>query len=149
VKHVEQRTGKGAFKWRKSAFDTRLAYLQELLDTSLLKDKIFFARYTNAKAYLDLTIYTTAKAILKRVMGSYRATVWVDGLDKQEARRFERGLRGLKIKVRKVRGLREENDPLIRLADAIAGFLRDVLEGQTYGQSLYQDALRRGILREV
>jgi hypothetical protein len=75
--------------------------------------------------------------------------MWVDGLDKQAARQFEKGLRGLKIKVRKVRGLREESDQLMRLADAVAGFIRDVLESQAYAQELYREAISKGVIREV
>jgi len=39
--------------------------------------------------------------------------------------------------VHKVRGIKEESDALIRLADALAGFVRDYLEGEPYAQELY------------
>jgi len=149
LEQIEQQTQKGRLKWQKTVFARRTAYLNAIFATPLLAGKVFFARYAETKVYLDLTIYTTAKAILKKTKGPYRTTVWVDGLGKQEARRFERGLRGLKIKVRKVRGLQEESDPLMRLADAAAGFIRDALEGRGYAQELYREAIRKGIIREV
>lgn len=149
LEQIEQQSKKGRLKWQKTAFARRIAYLNALLTTSLLHGKVFFAHYAQTKAYLDLTVYTTAKAILKRAEGAYQTVVWVDGLGKSEARRFERGLRGLKVKVRKVRGLREESDSLLRLADAAAGFIRDALEGQGYAQERYREAVRKGIIREV
>lgn len=149
LEQAEQQSQKGRLKWRKASFERRIAYLRAVLSAPLSRGKIFFGRYAETKAYLDLTIYTTAKAILKRAEEAYRAVVWVDGLDKQEARRFEKGLRGLKINVRKVRGIREESDPFIRLADAAAGLVRDALEGRGYAQELYREAVRKGTIREV
>jgi len=149
LKQIEQVTQKGALKWQKTSFERRLRYLRAILSNPLFQGKIFFAHYSYTKAYIDLKIYTTAKAILKRAEGDYRTTVWVDGLDKQEARRFEKGLRGLKIKVRKVKGLREESDQLMRLADTVAGFIRDVLESQEYAQELYREAISKRVIREV
>jgi uncharacterized protein YgfB (UPF0149 family) len=38
--------------------------------------------------------------------------------------------------VRKVRGVKDESNSLIRLADALAGFVRDFIEGQSYTKEL-------------
>jgi hypothetical protein len=44
--------------------------------------------------------------------------------------RFTHGLRDLHIQTRKVRGVRkDENDALIRLADAVCGLVRDAEDG--------------------
>ncbi|GEM_PF-6845366 len=90
LEQIDQQSQKGRLKWRKASFERRIEYLRAVLSTPLVRGKIFFGRYAGTRAYLDLTIYTTAKAILKRAEGTYRAVVWVDGLDKQEARRFEK-----------------------------------------------------------
>jgi hypothetical protein len=58
-------------------------------------------------------------------------------------------VRKLGIAVRKVRGARDESDELIRLADAVAGFVRDALEGSSVMQALFDQALRRGVIRKV
>jgi hypothetical protein len=63
--------------------------------------------------------------------------------------RFAAGVRKLGIAVRKVRGARDESDELIRLADAVAGFVRDALEGSSVMQALFDQALRRGVIRKV
>jgi hypothetical protein len=75
--------------------------------------------------------------------------VIVDGLRGQDVDRFKRSLRQLHVNVRKVRGARDESEPIIRLADAVAGFVRDFLEGQNYATKLYEKAIREGIFQEL
>lgn len=53
------------------------------------------------------------------------------------------------IHIRKVRGAGDETESGIRLADAFAGFLRDVQEGKQYAQALFQEAKAIGVVREV
>ena len=51
--------------------------------------------------------------------------------------------------MKKIRGLWDDSDEFIRLADAPAGFVRDYLEGQAYARPLYQDGISNGVIREV
>lgn len=44
----------------------------------------------------------------------------------------------------KIRGVRDESDEFIRLADALAGFVWDALEGDSYALPLYRAAIRQG-----
>ena len=60
----------------------------------------------------------------------YKATVVVDGLKSSEVKRFTKGLRQLNIRVRKVRGIRDESDALIRLATEQRAVLRRRAETQ-------------------
>jgi hypothetical protein len=56
----------------------------------------------------------------------YHVTVFVDGLKRKERELFTRGLRELRVKTRKIRGVkRDENDALICLADALCGLVHD------------------------
>ncbi len=49
-----------------------------------------------------------------------------------------------------MRGVRkDENDALIRLADAICGFARAALEGQTTMQELFERGKQNGFLKEL
>jgi len=41
-------------------------------------------------------------------------------------------LKRLKIRYRKIRGMKDEQNTFLRLADALAGFLRDAHEKETY-----------------
>jgi hypothetical protein len=75
--------------------------------------------------------------------------VFVDGLVYAERRRFAAGLRKLNVMVHKVQGRRDESDAFIRLADAMAGFIRDALEGDPSMSVLFQRARRQRLIEEV
>lgn len=150
LEEIERDTRKGLSKWNKTSFARRLAYMRAVLSRQSFAGKIFYAHYANSQAYIELTIYTTAKAILyKSAERAYQATITVDGLSEVEIKRFSKGLRQLSIKVRKVRGARDESAALIRLADAVAGFVRDQIEGQEYTQALFEQGVAAGVIKEV
>lgn len=149
VETIEKETGKRHIKWQRSSHTIRVAYLERLIQEDILKGKICFSVYRNTQAYVDLTILTVAKSILYKAKDGYKASVFVDGLDRVEIRKFTAGLRKLHIQTRKVRGLRDESDTLIRLADAFCGFIRDYIEGEEYTKELYSRAKRKGILISV
>lgn len=132
AERFEQRTGKGLAKWRKAAFGRRVEYIKAVLASPLFQGSLFYASYENTSAYLDLTILTTRAVLQKAGNADYKATIIVDGLRASEVAHFAATLRQLRIRVRKVRGMKDESNSLIRLADAICGFVRDYLEGQEY-----------------
>jgi hypothetical protein len=71
-------------------------------------------------------------------------------LDRREAERgTPRQRQG--VPTRKVQGVtKDESNALVRLADALAGFVVDALKGDSEAiKSLYSQALRRGELVEV
>jgi hypothetical protein len=55
----------------------------------------------------------------------------------------------LNVAVHKVQGRRDESDEFIRLADAMAGFVRDALEGNQQMGVLFERARRQGLIEEV
>jgi len=138
---IERASGKGATKWHKSEIKRKVAYLRRIFASPLFAQSLFFTSYKETKgAYLDLMVLATARAInYKMEDNKYKTTVIVDGLNKTEIHHFTRGLRSLRISVRTVRGVRDESDPLIRLADAIAGFVRDVIEKKPYALEIQKD----------
>ncbi|MCG2809654.1 MAG: DUF3800 domain-containing protein, partial [Candidatus Portnoybacteria bacterium] len=89
---IEKETGKNFLKWNKSSFDIRKNYLLKVLNSRFLRRSIFFSCY-ETKAYIDLTILTTAKAILQKAKKDYKVTIFVDGLNKKGVRQFSVGLR--------------------------------------------------------
>lgn len=115
----------------------------------MFRRRIFYSKYENTKAYINLTILTTAKAILHKAKDPYSVTILVDGLGKKERYHFAAGLRRLKVKVRKVRGVRDQSDAFIRLADAVAGFVRDYLEGDETMKKLYEDAIKQSMVEQI
>lgn len=146
---IERESKKGIRKWFHTNNERRESDIKKVIDSNLLKNCIFYSKYEDAKSYTDLTILTTTKTILQKAKKPYSATILVDGLSKRERYRFAVDLRKLKVKVRKVQGISDQSDAFIRLADAIAGFVRDYLEGNTTMKRLYEEATRRGIIRQI
>ena len=149
AERIEKETGKSLKKWRRAVFSRKIEYIKIIFFSPLFANSLFFASYEHTSAYLDLTILATARAILMKAgEADYKATVVVDGLRYPEAVQFAASLRHLRISVRKVRGMRDESDPLLRLADAIAGFVRDYLEGQEYTKE-FEWVFQKKILRKI
>jgi len=57
--------------------------------------------------------------------------VFVDGLSKKLENRISKILRDLGVKIRKVRGVRDEANAIIRLADSVAGMVREIDEDKS------------------
>jgi hypothetical protein len=88
-----------------------------------------------------------ARAIRLKAPGRYKVTVLVDGLKRTERRSFTQELRAARVNPYKVRGvLKEENNAMIRLADAICGLVRDAGEGQAWAVEMLGRLKRRGWL---
>ena len=148
LSEIEQASGKKSKKWTKSTRDQRKKYMEAIVAEKRFSSNIFYSEYHDTRAYVDLTILATAKSLLGKAHLPYQATVFVDGLNKTERHRFSAGLRQLRVQVRKVRGLRDQSDEFIRLADAIAGFMRDVLGGDQIMKALYKKAEKNRIIQQ-
>ena len=74
----------------------------------------------------------------------------IDALPPTQARIVGAMLHHSGVPVKKVRGVRlDENDALIRLADAVCGFARAAHEGQPEMRELFEQALRSRVLRDL
>jgi len=147
---VEQETGKGPSAWHKSRHEARSAYVDRVLGDSRLRGSIFYSAYPGTRAYRDLTLLTIAKALGARTRSrDYKVTVVIDGLRRAEARQAAVGLRRIRVPVRKVRGAREESSALVRLADAMAGFIRDAEEDMAEWRERLERAKARGTVRRM
>jgi hypothetical protein len=125
LEDIERTSGKGNVKWVDARKEARTAYIRTVLQRPAFKGKLFYTTYHQLTNYLELTILTTARAILARAQGDYKATVFVDGLQDSLIHRFGTELRHLRVRTKKVRGVRkDETDALIRLADALCGLVR-------------------------
>ena len=67
---------------------------------------------------------------MNQIGDNYKVTVAIDGLSKSLAKRIGHSFRLLGIKIRNVHGERDEASPIIRLADTIAGLVREAQEGR-------------------
>jgi Protein of unknown function (DUF3800) len=150
LRHMEQASGKGYKKWTKATRRQRQAYMERVVQAVVLRGRLFYARFSQTTDYLPCVLHTVARALTTVAAGQqYHATVLIDGLRREERQRVGRGLRQLGVAAKKIRGLRDESDEFIRLADAVAGFVRDYLERQASVGLLYQEGVRRGVLQEV
>ncbi len=134
---AEHDSGIGKRKWvrAKSVTTSRDQYL-ESVSTGDLKDRIYYSYYTDSGtgAFEYLTVLAIAKAVntyreIRRIGNNYKVSITIDGLKGSEGQRIGRELRELGIKSRKRRGARDESEPIVRLADRIAGLVRDAESG--------------------
>lgn len=88
---------------------------------------------------------------LKAAGEAYRAAVYVDGLSKNKRQPYGSELRKLGVSIHKIQGVtKDENNALTRLADALAGFVRDAVDKQGDDvQKLYQLAVNKGYIVEA
>ena len=121
LEEIEKRTGKRQSKWKKISRDIKKKYLEELIQIKELKKSIFYATYHASKEYSKLTSFTIAKAVLAKESTNYTVTVIIDGLNNKERDVVREELKKLKIKYRKIRGMKDEQSVFLRLADAMAG----------------------------
>jgi hypothetical protein len=146
---IERASGKRERKWSKTPRERRARYIERVIAVPELARRLYYSSYRGAQTYVDLTILSTAKALNTAAQGPCEATIFVDGLGRTERHCFAAGLRKLRITVRKVRGVRDQSDEFIRLADAIAGFVRDAIEGDETMRPLVEKAKKTNALREV
>lgn len=147
---IERETGKGRVKWIKAHHSRRVAYIRRILQDISFKGKLNFAVYRNSKEYLALTVLTVARAIFANAQKEYKTTVLIDGLPRAQEKWVGSELRRLRVQVRKVRGVRkDENDALVRLADALCGFVREAIEGNAELKELLERGKQSGWLREL
>lgn len=150
LERIEQETQKGRVKWMKARDDARVAYIERVLTSPVFKNKLAYASYQSTTEYLARTVLTTARAITIHSEKDYKATIFVDGLPRSQTRWFGSELRHLRIRTKKVRGVRiEEASPLIRLADALCGFVRAAIEGREDLIPLLEKALAEGYIKEL
>lgn len=114
-----------------------------------LKNAIFYSTYQDTKAYIPLTSLTIAKTILSQDIPNYTVNILIDGLKVKEMEEVRKELKKLKISYNRIRGLKDEQDVILRLADSIAGFLRDATEKQEYTKPIFKKFREAKIITEV
>lgn len=149
LEEIEKSSAKGKVKWIKAKPEANRLYIKFVLETDIFRGKLFYSKYRQTVDYVPLTILSAAKAILAFADNKYKAVVLIDGLPKTRQRWFGSQLRRLHVSTEKVRGIRkEENDSLMRLADAVAGFVRAAAENPKFHR-LLASAVTAKIIKEV
>ncbi|RJR14850.1 hypothetical protein C4579_03575 [Candidatus Microgenomates bacterium] len=154
LEQVEIRSGKGKFKWGRARPVKRLSYLKTVLSQKKFPFKIYYSLYKNTKEYKTLTILTIAKTVQSiPVYKQYKFMIYVDGLGEKDQRFYGAQLHQLNIPSRRIKGIkRDESNALIRFADSMCGFLRDLTESKGKDkelQSLYKVAVKNSLLIKI
>jgi len=144
---VEKKTGKTR-KWSRERKEINIQYLTEILKSKDFKNRIFYSLYKNTKSYKELTILTVASSINEvKQENNYKANVFIDGLVKPEINRVGTGLRQIGIKTEKIQGARDESNPFIRLADAVAGLIGRNQKGSDYTKTIIEIGIKKKTLK--
>lgn len=149
---LEQLSKKGKFKWGKAQHSRRMDYIRRVFADPRFKGNLRYCVFQKPTNYDLATIMAIAKAVQwKKPADVYTTLVWVDGLSKTKRHEYGSELRKLGVPTQKVQGVtKDENNSLTRLADTIAGFVRDVLDGDRGEiRQLFDEGIRREILIEV
>jgi hypothetical protein len=149
LEEIETSSKKGTRKWIKSRPEQRLSYMKEVLQLPELKGRLRYSVYHHTTEYMMRTVLATAQAITTFIEEDYKATVFVDGLPGSKIQWFGNELRRLYVRTEKVRGVKdEESDSLMRLADALAGFVRAGLTDDHEVNQLFEQARKQGAIHE-
>ena len=149
---IEKESAKNKDKWGRAKYIRRIDYISRIFSNKLFKGKLRYSIYHEQTSYDLATITGIAKAVHFKEPEEYTALVYVDGLSKNKRQEYGSELRKLGIPTRKVQGVnKDENNALIRLADAVAGFVRDVITDKKKGeiQELFKEAIKSSRLIEI
>lgn len=149
---LEKETGKGKLKWGKAEAKRRLEYLRRAFADKRFQGKLCYSVFRSTKEYDAATVIGIERAIHRtKPPEKYGAFVYVDGLSKTKRQDYALALRKAGIPIKKVQGVqKDENNALTRLADALAGFVRDALDNEPGEiRTLFEAAKRKGVLIEV
>lgn len=145
---LEKTSRKRHFKWGKADKNNRLVYLRTIVSDARFRDILLFSYvFQKPKDYVAATVRGIDLAVANLHASNLPVSVYIDGLVKNQYREYQVRLRKLGCDVEKVRGAKDENEPLIRLADALAGATRDLLQNRDNRLSeIFSLAVKRDIL---
>lgn len=146
---IEYLAKTGKRKWHKSRPERRFKYLQLILEKGVGKGEVYFGSYKKPLPYFLPVIETIKKAITLKTQRQYRATIYMDGIDKKKAAELTGALRLGGIRLGLIRSRRDESEPLIRLADMWAGCIRGASLNKTREKELLNRAKREHYLIDV
>lgn len=144
---IESSSGKGYLNWKKLTFESKRKLFYKLSHLKELHGSIFYSTYQNSTAYTSLTALSIAKAVLTKSPDDYIISIIIDGLNNKEREVITHELKKLKIRYRKIRGMKDEQNVFLRLAHLFAGYLRDYKEKQKYAIIIFK--LFKNIVAEV
>jgi len=127
----------------------RMAYLDLVLQKKVVSGEVFCAYYKKPIPYFFALVQATEKAIRQSAKEAYAVNIYVDGINKKEAKFLTNALRMSGISLPLVKSRRDESEPLIRLADMWAGCMRSALLKQKDARSIILRAKKEKYLIDM
>lgn len=149
---LEEISGKKKDKWGRARHDKRMRYINHIFADDRFKGLLRYEIFKNTKDYDTSTIAAIISSVKwNKPASKYTTMIYIDGLSKTKRPEYGARLRHLGLPVRRVRSVRkDETNALTRLADSIAGFVRDVIDGKSEDiKELFNRAKKNGVLVEV
>lgn len=146
---IEEEAETHQLKWHKTAHSRRMKFLSRVLEKGIAAGNVYTAHYRKPIPYFFPMITALEKAIKLAAKGRYRASIYVDGIDRQKAKELTNALRASGVSLRIVKSRRDESEPLIRLADMWAGCMRSALLKHPDAQVLIKKAKKQGYLQDI
>jgi len=142
---IEKLSKKRNFKWQGSNYQYRRNYIERL--ARLEGFAAYYSEFSKRKDFMVMTALTAASAI--REEGSKKTEVYVDGLRRSEYHKFKKLMKPTATGVY-IHGVRkDENNPHIRVPDALCGLISDAAEGNDWSINMVARLKRKGLLKEV
>lgn len=146
---IEAEAQTHGMKWHRTRHDRRMRYLTLVLQRHIVFGGLYFGRYEKPLPYFFPMIDVLEQAIKQSAKTKYRASIYVDGIDKNIAQKLTNALRARHISLRLVQSKRDESEPLIRLADMWAGCIRGALMDGDESKQMFERAQKSGYLKEI
>lgn len=145
---LERTSRKQHVKWGKANKKNRLVYLRTVVSDVRFSDILLFSYvFRKPKDYVRATVRSIDLAVANLHAFNSLVSVYIDGLVRTQYKEYQVRLRKLGCHVGKVRGRKDESEPLIRLADAVAGATRDLLEYKNDElKEIFSSAIKQGVL---
>ncbi len=151
LEYAEKKSGKSDRKWVKSK--ANLEFIDIALAADELKKRIYYRVANNTRQYNNIMIETIVSAVqaylYNNTIKHYKLTVVIDGLNDKSALIIGPKLRQKGLRTEKIKGERDETNSLLRLADAIAGLLRESTEGHKKYVKIKQKLENNDMLTEI
>ncbi len=149
---LEKASGKQKDKWGRSKHDRRMRYINHIFADNRFKGLLRYEVFLKTKDYDALTIAAIISSVgWRKPSGKFTTLIYVDGLSKTKRQEYGARLRHMGLPVRRIRGIaRDETNALTRLADSIAGFVRDAIDGNSEEiKKVFREAKQGGVLVEI
>lgn len=149
----EQRSRQHHRKWHRTPHAQKKQYAELALVKDRLKGSIFYGIHLQSTRYFDLTALDIDRAVrsyaASKHLSDFKVTIMVDGLNATEQQHLKKRLTRYGLKSAPVKGVKDEQSALVRLADAVAGIVRESYQGDPVFEHILDRLLKQKIVSKL